>query len=160
MKFQSHKTPEPEINLIPFIDVLLVVLIFLMLTTSFSKSAQLYISLPKAQAQSVPSKAQQISIQITATGRFFVQGSDRSDAKAPNNPAGTEPSSPGLDAQELEVALLSLATGIEQPLLVIYADAQTPHQFVIQALAAAQKNQLNNIAFATDAPAQMGWVKH
>ncbi len=163
MKFQSHKTPEPEINLIPFIDVLLVVLIFLMLTTSFSKSAQLNISLPKAQAQSVPSKAQQISIQITATGRFFVQGSDRSDrsdAKAPNNPAGTEPSSPGLDAQELEVALLSLATGIEQPLLVIYADAQTPHQFVIQALAAAQKNQLNNIAFDTDAPAQMGWVKH
>jgi biopolymer transport protein ExbD len=159
MKFQTHKTPEPEINLIPFIDVLLVILIFLMLTTSFSKSAQLNISLPKAQAQSAPSKAQQISIQITAAGRFFVQGSDRSDTRASNNPAGTDPSSPGLDAQELEVALLSLATGIEQPLLVIYADAQTPHQYVIQALAAAQKNQLNNIAFATDAPAQIGWVK-
>jgi len=159
MKFQSHKTSEPEINLIPFIDVLLVILIFLMLTTSFSKNAHLNISLPKAQTQNAPSKAQQISIQITAAGRFFVQGSDNNDAPTPNKNAGTDLGPRGLNAQELEVALLSAATGVEQPLVVIYADAQTPHQFVIQALGAAQKNQLNNIAFATDAPAQMGFSK-
>jgi biopolymer transport protein ExbD len=159
LKFQTHKTPEPEINLIPFIDVLLVILIFLMLTTSFSKNAQLNISLPKAQAQSASNKAQQIAIQITASGRFFVQGKDASEALVSTSPTGSEKNPAGLTLQELEVSLLSAAAGIEQPLVVIYADAQTPHQFVVQALSAAQKNQLNNIAFATDAPAQLGASK-
>ncbi len=159
LKFQTHKTPEPEINLIPFIDVLLVILIFLMLTTSFSKNAQLNISLPKAQAQNASNKAQQIAIQITASGRFFVQGKDTNEALISTSAMGSEKNPSGLTAQELEAALLSAAAGIEQPLVVIYADAQTPHQFVVQALSAAQKNQLNNIAFATDAPAQMGSSK-
>ncbi len=159
LKFQTHKTPEPEINLIPFIDVLLVILIFLMLTTSFSKNAQLNISLPKAQAQNASNKAQQIAIQINASGRFFVQGKDNTDAPVSALNTGSEKNPSGLTVQELEGALLSAAAGIEQPLVVIYADAQTPHQFVIQALSAAQKNQLNNIAFATDAPVQMGASK-
>ena len=178
MKFQTHKTPEPEINLIPFIDVLLVILIFLMLTTSFSKNAQLNINLPKAQSQSSPGKGQQISIQINASGRFFVQARDEANPSGvrdtrtseqavngpngPNGPNGTNVTNVlnGLNAQELEAALLQAAAGVEQPLVIISADAQTPHQFVIQALSAAQKNQLNNIAFATDAPPQMGSPKH
>ncbi len=159
MKFQTHKTPEPEINLIPFIDVLLVILIFLMLTTSFSKNAQLNISLPKGQTQNAPSKSQEISIQITSNGRFFVQGRDNNEALSSNGNTASEAGARGLNAKELEDALLSAATGIELPLVVIYADSQTPHQFVIQALSAAQKNQLNNIAFATDAPSQLGSAK-
>ena len=156
MKFQNHKTPEPEINLIPFIDVLLVILIFLMLTTSFSKNAQLNINLPKAQAQSSPSKGQHILIQITSAGKFFLQGDELRRQMATNGALAPDLSDRPLSAQELESALLSAAVGIEQPLVIISADAQTPHQFVIQALAAAQKNQLNNIAFATDSPPQIG----
>lgn len=163
MKFQTHKTTEPEINLIPFIDVLLVILIFLMLTTSFSKNAQLNINLPKAQAQSSPTKGQHLFIQITSSGQYFVENSDvslkaKSSAQDPAQPS--DHSAPkALNAQELEGALLSAAAGIEQPLVIISADAQTPHQFVIQALSAAQKNQLNNIAFATDSPASMAASK-
>jgi biopolymer transport protein ExbD len=155
MKFQTHKTPEPEINLIPFIDVLLVILIFLMLTTSFSKNAQLNINLPKAQTPNSPTKGQNILIQITSSGQFFVQGEQlkKGDASKNNEPSPT--SDRALNAQELESALLSAAVGIEQPLVIISADAQTPHQFVIQALSVAQKNQLNNIAFATDSPPKM-----
>ena len=156
MKFQTHKTPEPEINLIPFIDVLLVILIFLMLTTSFSKNAQLNINLPKAQAQSSPSKGQSILIQITSSGKFFLQSEDAKLQNASHNSGQPESGERALNAQELESALLSAAVGIEQPLVIISADAQTPHQFVIQALSAAQRNQLNNIAFATDSPPQMG----
>jgi len=156
MKFQTHKTPEPEINLIPFIDVLLVILIFLMLTTSFSKNAQLNINLPKAQAQSSPSKGQSILIQITSSGKFFLQSEDAKLQNANHTSGQPESGERALNAQELESALLSAAVGIEQPLVIISADAQTPHQFVIQALSAAQRNQLNNIAFATDSPPQMG----
>ena len=156
MKFQTHKTPEPEINLIPFIDVLLVILIFLMLTTSFSKNAQLNINLPKAQTQSSPTKGQNILIQITSSGQFFVQGEQLKKDGTTKSDEPTPTSERALNAQELESALLSAAVGIEQPLVIISADAQTPHQFVIQALSVAQKNQLNNIAFATDSPPKMG----
>jgi len=152
MKFNQHTSPEPEINLIPFIDVLLVILIFLMLSTSFSKSAQLSIRLPKAQAAQAATKSPSISLQISASGDFFVQ--DKLVAHLDK-----EAKSSSLSSQ-LGEALLTAGMGSEQAMVVISADAQAQHQWIILALQAAQSAKFDKIAFATDAPPTLAVQNH
>ena len=144
MKFNQHPSPEPEINLIPFIDVLLVILIFLMLSTSFSKSAQLSIRLPKAQAAQAPQKSPSISLQISGSGDFYVQDKlvAHLDPQAKNSAVSIQ----------LAQALLAASSGSEQSMVVISADAQAQHQWIIFALQAAQSAKFDKIGFATDAP--------
>jgi len=144
MKFNQHPAPEPEINLIPFIDVLLVILIFLMLSTSFSKNAQLSIHLPKAQAAQAPQKSASISLQISASGDFLVQNQPvaRIDPQAKANSV----------IAQLVLALQAANTAADPSMVVISADAQAQHQWSIWALQAAQNAKFDRIAFATDAP--------
>jgi biopolymer transport protein ExbD len=124
--------PEPEINLIPFIDVLLVVMIFLLLTTSGARLTEIQLQLPEADTDTASRqpRAQQITLTITAQGQFTVN----------KTPVGT-PSVAGLVA-----VLTPLAH--KETLLVISADAAAQHQSVIHAMEAARRSGLSQITFA------------
>ena len=131
MNFRSpHPSPEPEINLVPFIDVLLVVLIFLMLTTTWSRLTEIQLNLPVADASASSTKPRQIVLSITAQGQYAINKS----------PLGT--SSVG--------ALVAVLTPLAKPdtLLVISADAAASHQSVVHAMEAARRSGLSKISFA------------
>ena len=72
MNFRHRRLEEPEINLIPFIDVLLVILIFLMLSTTYSKYSELQITLPSADAEQLKDRPKEVIVGIAADGRFVV----------------------------------------------------------------------------------------
>jgi biopolymer transport protein ExbD len=123
-------SPEPEINLIPFIDVLLVVLIFLMLTTTWSRLTEIELNLPVADAQAVSPKPRQIVLSVSAQGQYAINKS----------PVGGRSVS----------ALVAVLTPLAQPdtLLVISADASATHQSVVHAMEAARRSGLSKISFA------------
>ena len=133
MRFHKNRASEPEINLIPFIDVLLVVLIFLMLSTTYSKITELELRLPSANAAPLRDKINILNISITAQGKFYIQG------------AGID----GLDNDALVRKLKETSLGMDNPVVVISADGHATHQAVIQALQAAQQSGLQQITFAT-----------
>lgn len=122
---------EPEINLIAMIDVLLVILIFLMVTTSYSKFAGLEINLPTADAQAQQDKPNEIDVVVMASGNVLID-------KAPI--AG------GVEA--IAQALRAAAAGAE-PIVVINADAKAAHQNVIDVMQAARNAGLTHVSFAT-----------
>ncbi|WP_416544977.1 ExbD/TolR family protein [Limnohabitans sp. DCL3] len=126
----SSAAPEPEINLVPFIDVLLVVLIFLMLTTTWSRLTEIQLNLPVADARASSPKPRQIVLSITAQGQYAINKS----------PLGT--SSVG--------ALVAVLTPLAKPdaMLVISADGAASHQSVVHALEAARRSGLSKITFA------------
>src|SRR6188768_710185 len=72
MNFRGDRNDEPEINLIPFIDVLLVILIFLMLSTTYSKFTELQITLPVANAEKARDRPAEIIVAIAADGRYSI----------------------------------------------------------------------------------------
>jgi biopolymer transport protein ExbD len=120
---------EPEINLIPFIDVLLVVLIFLMISTTFTRYQELAITLPSANGNEAQAESKQIHIAVSRDGRFAINGKV-------------------IDAAQLSNALTQLITnGNANPQVNIDADAKAPHQSVMTALEAARDANLSNIIF-------------
>ncbi len=132
MNFKKNRTtPEPEINLIPFIDVLLVVVIFLMLTTSWSRLTEINLTLPTADAQKQTERARQIILSVTAQGQYAVNKS----------PVG------GSSVTALTAVLTPLAS--KEVTLVISADAMASHQAVVNAMEAARRSGLSQITFAT-----------
>ena len=133
MRFSKKNIAEPEINLIPFIDVLLVVLIFLMLSTTYSKLTELDLTLPSSNSAAHKDQINQINLLISADGKYFVQ----------SNPVESK------DVETLSKALRQASSGMDNPVVVISADAQTTHQSVIQALEAAQRSNLQQITFAS-----------
>jgi biopolymer transport protein ExbD len=126
----SSSPPEPEINLIPLIDVLLVVLIFLMLTTTWSRLTEMELNLPVADATPSNQRPRQIVLTITSQGQYAINKS----------PVGS--SSVG--------GLVAVLTPLAKPdtLLVIGADASASHQSVINAMEAARRSGLSKISFA------------
>ncbi len=135
MNFQRGRPrEEPEINLIPMIDVLLVILIFLMITTTYSKFAGLEINLPTADTQAAQEQPSQIDVVVTAAGDVLVN-------KAP---IGSR------DVDAIAAALQRAAgSGPKEPVVVINADAKATHQSVIDVMQAAQHAGLTHISFAT-----------
>lgn len=134
MNFQRGRVREdPEINLIPMIDVLLVILIFLMVTTTYSKFSGLEINLPTADTAQTADQPNEINVVVTAAGEVFV------------NKAAVS----GRDIAAIETALRRFVGGAKEPLVIINADAKTPHQSVIDVMQAAQKSGLSHISFAT-----------
>jgi biopolymer transport protein ExbD len=123
---------EPEINLIPMIDVLLVILIFLMITTTYSKFAGLEINLPTADAQAPQDKPNEIDVVVTATGSVLVNKT---------------PVTGGVEA--IGVVLRRAADGAQDPVVIINADAKAAHQNVIDVMQAARNAGLSHISFAT-----------
>lgn len=124
---------EPEINLIPMIDVLLVILIFLMVTTSYAKYSELQINLPQAGGEASTEQPQPLNIAIDASSRYAV-----------NN---AEVNFTGIAS--LTAALKSAAGEQADPTIVINADAKTPHQSVINVMEAARQAGFGRITFTT-----------
>ena len=136
LSFQPRQDREPEINLIPFIDVLLVILIFLLLTTTYSQNLQLRINLPVAQAEKDQAPHPPLHITVTANGDYGLQGKLVADHTA----------------AALSEALLAHLRGDSQAVLIISADALSSHQSVITAVDAARVAGITHISFALQAP--------
>ena len=137
MNFRRRKSEAPEINLIPFIDVLLVVLIFLMLSTTYSRYSELQINLPTADAERLKERPAEILVTVSADGRYAVN-------RLPLDGRSTE----------LLSAALQAAAGAagNAPVVIVSADALTPHQSVINVLDAARRAGLPRLTFATQLP--------
>ena len=120
---------EPEINLIPFIDVLLVVLIFLMISTTFTRYQELAITLPTADGLTSQSEMKQIHIAVSRDGRFAINGKLTERIQLSNSLIG-----------------LNKDNNIQ---VNIDADARAPHQAVMSALEAARDANLSNIVFSS-----------
>ena len=120
---------EPEINLIPFIDVLLVVLIFLMISTTFTRYQELAITLPSANGAASQAELNQIHIAVSRDGRFSINGRVTDRNQLSNN-----------------LAALNKDNNIQ---VNIDADARAPHQAVMSALEAARDANLLNIVFSS-----------
>ena len=134
MNFQRGRLQEePEINLIPMIDVLLVILIFLMITTTYSKYAGLEINLPTADAQQAQEQANEINVVVGLQG----------DVTVNKSAVGRR------DIDAISQALKSAAGAAKEPVVVISADAKATHQSVIDVMQAAQLAGLSHISFAT-----------
>ncbi len=134
MNFHSgDRRDEPEINLIPLIDVLLVIIIFLMLTTTYAKFSGLEINLPTADASKQAEQPNEIGVAVTATGQVLVN-------KVPLV---------GADVQAISEALRRAAGNSKEPIIVISADAKATHQSVVDIMQAAQAAGYPHISFAT-----------
>lgn len=137
MNFRPRAKENPEINLIPFIDVLLVILIFLMLTTSYSKFTQLQLTLPVADGEPQRNQPKELIVSVAADGRYAV------------NKTGVEGRSVGAITQALRSAAAAGRDGV----LIISADALSPHQSVITVMEAARRVGLTRVTFATQSSA-------
>ncbi|MFA7282263.1 MAG: biopolymer transporter ExbD [Sterolibacterium sp.] len=140
MNFQRGRQHEdPEINLIPMIDVLLVILIFLMITTTYSKYAGLEINLPTADAQQAQEQPNEINVIV----------SDQGDVMINRSAVGAR------DVAAISLALRRAVTGgnnAREAVVIISADAKTSHQSVVDVMQAAQQAGLSHISFATQNP--------
>lgn len=140
MNFQRGRTrDEPEINLIPMIDVLLVILIFLMVTTSYAKYAELQINLPQAAGETGSATA----------NKQIIVAVDSSEQYAINNAHATFS---GID--NFAQALRKAAGDEAEPTIIISADAKAPHQSVINIMEAARVAGYGRITFTTQNPAK------
>ncbi|MBC3808609.1 biopolymer transporter ExbD [Undibacterium seohonense] len=143
MNFRKGRGKEdPEINLIPFIDVLLVILIFLMVTTTYSRFTELQITLPTADAEKAQDKPSQIEIGIDAQGRYKINSEAVSflDAATLAN-----------DLKKAAESLSAGKAGNADPVVIINADRATSHQSVIDVLEAARLAGLAKVTFAAQA---------
>ncbi len=134
MNFNRRRhTEEPEINLIPFIDVLLVVLIFLMLTTTYTKPTELKINLPVANAQTSKPRPREVLVLVAADGRYVV------NQQLVN----------GRTVEALAMSLSQAAGRNKDTVIVVSADASATHQSVINVMDAARRVGLPQLTFAT-----------
>ena len=142
MNFRPRAKDEPEINLIPFIDVLLVILIFLMLTTTYSKFTELQLTLPVADAEQQRDHPKEIIVAVAADGRYAV------------NKAAID-AGPSLDAlaNALRAAAAQTGGAGNDSVVIISADATAPHQSVVTVMEAARRVGLTQITFATQSSA-------
>ncbi|MBC7435704.1 MAG: biopolymer transporter ExbD [Bdellovibrionales bacterium] len=140
MNFRPRQKDEPEINLIPFIDVLLVVLIFLMLSTTYSKFTELQLRLPVADTDAQRDYPKEVIVSVSSDGRYTVN-------KTVVN---------GRSIEALSIALNETARAGKDTVVIISADASAAHQAVITVMEAARRSGLTQITFATQSSAQAG----
>jgi len=138
MHFRHGSREEPEINLIPFIDVLLVVLIFLMLSTTYSKFTEMQLRLPVADAEAQRDYPREIIVSVSADGRYMINKTALPDR--------------GVEA--VAAALSAAANDGKDHVVIISADASTAHQSVITVMEGARRAGLMQITFATQSAAQ------
>ena len=136
LNFRKPRPEDPEINLIPFIDVLLVVLIFLMLSTTYSKFTELQITLPVADAERSRDRPHEIIVAVAADGRYAVN----------RKPVD------GRSVELLTAELSAAAAGINDAVVIVSADAAAAHQSVINVMDAARRAGLSKLTFATQTP--------
>ena len=136
MNFQRGKEKEPlEINLVPLIDVMMVILIFLMISTTYSKYTELQINLPSAQAERQLDRPNEITVLVNAQGQYVVNKS----------------AVPFRTVEQLADEMRRAGAGLKEPVVVITADAAATHQSVIRVMEAARIAGLSQITFTTQA---------
>ena len=133
MNFRPRSKEEPEINLIPFIDVLLVVLIFLMLSTTYSKYTEMQLRLPVADTDAQRDYPKELIVAVNAEGNYTVD-------KTPVQ---------GRDLSAISAAIADGAKGGADTVVIISADANAKHQSVVSVMEAARRAGLSQITFAT-----------
>jgi biopolymer transport protein ExbD len=136
VNFRGRWKEDPEINLIPMIDVLLVILIFLMVTTTYAKYAELQINLPSADAEKHADRPNEVNITVNAAGEYTI---DRKVVTFTNVSAFSD-------------QMRQAAGGLKDPIVVINADAKASHQSVIHVMEAARMAGLSHVSFATQSP--------
>jgi biopolymer transport protein ExbD len=136
MRFRRPHDEDPELNLVPLIDVMLIVLIFLAVTTTYSRYSELQLKLPGAEASPTEARANELVVGVSADGRFAL---DRQVL-------------PNTDPAAIAQVLTQAARGLNAPLLVIRADAQTPHQAVVNVMEGARLAGLSRLTFVTERP--------
>lgn len=134
---RGREREEPEINLVPLIDVLLVILIFLMVTTTYSKFSELQITLPTADAEKMLERPNEINVAIAADGKVIIEKQLVANGE------------PAMVAEALKAA----AAAAKDPIVIINADAAATHQSVINVMEAARLAQLPRLTFATQTAA-------
>lgn len=135
MDFQRGKKHEElEINFIPLIDVLLVIIIFLIVSATFSRTNELQINLPTAEANAPQDKPLMIEVAVDATGKYLIDGKQLADGSV----------------SAISAALQAAAkAGNEEPTIVINADANATHQSVVNVMEASRVAGYTRITFAT-----------
>jgi biopolymer transport protein ExbD len=129
---------DPEINFIPLIDVLLVILIFLMVTTTYQRVAELQITLPEADAEQMKQRPKEINVGVDAQGRYVI---DRTVFNFTSVSALAE-------------AMKQAAGDAKDPVVIVNADGNATHQSVIHVMEAARAAGLIHITFATQTPSK------
>ena len=132
MKFRSAERDPPEISLTPLIDVVFLLLIFFMVSTTFERHSELSIELPEASAEKNMRDDAIIDVVIDAGGSVYVEGRPLADPRL----------------EHLQRALAEASAGLDSPPVVIGADARTPHQSVVTVMDAARRAGLYRLTFA------------
>ena len=132
----SRSRDDPEINFIPLIDVLLVILIFLMVTTTYQRVAELQITLPEADAEQMKQRPKEVNVGVDAQGRYVI---DRTVYNFTTVGA-------------LADALKRAVGDAKDPVVIVNADANATHQSVIHVMEAARQAGLVHLTFATQSP--------
>lgn len=138
MNLRRTRREEPELNLIPLVDILFVVLIFFIVTTTFNRDAGITLTLPEASAGAEAKEGVTLDIVIDAEGRYYINQ---------QQVVNTSP-------ETLQRALQQAAGEIKEAPVIISADAKTPHQSVITAMDAARQLGFVHITLATQNPQQ------
>jgi biopolymer transport protein ExbD len=140
VNFQRGRSrDEPEMNLVPLIDVLMVILIFLMVTTTYARFAELQINLPQAAGEASVDKPAVLNVAVDATGRYTIN----------------EKSINFVSPESFGEAMKRAAGTMKEPVVIIGADASATHQSVINIMEAARMVGYTHITFTTQAkPAQ------
>ncbi len=134
MNFQRDRGKEPlEINLVPLIDVMMVILIFLMITTTYSKYTELQINLPSAQAERQQERPNELTVLVNAQGQYVVN----------RNPVTFR------SVEQLAEELRRAGGTLKDPIVVISADAASTHQAMIRVMEAARMAGLSQLTFTT-----------
>jgi len=133
VKFARTPKEDPEINLIPMIDVLLVIIIFLMLTTTYSKS-ELRINLPRADAEKKFERSNEINVGVSASGQYVLQRRALQFK----------------DVASLAEELRRAGAGMKDPIVVVSADNTANYQSVIRVMDAARQAGYGQVAFAVE----------
>lgn len=134
MNLRRARQDEVEINLTSLIDVVLLLLVFFMVSTTFVQRSEIEITLPEAAADVAEPQVKRIAVSIDAQGRFFVEDHPLTDARVAT----------------LKAALARAADGLDDPIIVIRADAEATHQSVVNVLDAARQLGYLHVTFATE----------
>ncbi|HFD11578.1 MAG TPA: biopolymer transporter ExbD [Crenotrichaceae bacterium] len=132
MNFRPQKSKELELNLTPMIDVVFLLLIFFMVTTTFDENTELSIALPEVQSAQVKEETLEVVLSISPDGTYYI---NQQQLKSNN-------------LNDLSQAILENAKEKRSLKLLINADAQTPHQAVMTAMEAASRAGISNVGFA------------
>ncbi len=137
MRLQSKRREDPDVNLTPLIDVVFLLLIFFMVSTTFERENEISLELPEASGKQVETHPAQVEISIDDKGRYFVNKVEVVNTQL----------------ETLKQAIKKAAAGEEKPQVLLSVDRKAEHQAVITAMDAARQLGFVNLTFATSAPA-------